>query len=174
MIAIAYGFQAISTQSGFLHGLKLAAAAVVAQAVVATEYDKDVLTRTLLGEAKHDDAPGQVAVVWSLINRARDPAHRFPKTLAEVCKQRGQFRTWANPKLVAAAKKVAATSADYKDMRRVVDDALAFRSSDPTAGALFYYYNGRVAPGWAADMDCTFHSKVHTFCMPKRGRRDLP
>jgi chromate transporter len=34
MIAIAYGFQAIiSTQSGFLHGLKLAAVAVVAQAV---------------------------------------------------------------------------------------------------------------------------------------------
>jgi chromate transport protein ChrA len=33
MIAIAYGFQAINTQSGFLHGLKLAAVAVVAQAV---------------------------------------------------------------------------------------------------------------------------------------------
>jgi chromate transporter len=33
MIAIAYAFQAISTQSGFLHGLKLAAVAVVAQAV---------------------------------------------------------------------------------------------------------------------------------------------
>ena len=33
MIAIAYGFQAISPQSGFLHGLKLAAVAVVAQAV---------------------------------------------------------------------------------------------------------------------------------------------
>jgi chromate transporter len=33
MIAIAYGFQAISSQSGFLHGLKLAAVAVVAQAV---------------------------------------------------------------------------------------------------------------------------------------------
>src|ERR1700740_1210556 len=33
MIAIAYGFQAISAQSGFLHGLKLAAVAVVAQAV---------------------------------------------------------------------------------------------------------------------------------------------
>ena len=33
MIAIAYGFQTISAQSGFLHGLKLAAVAVVAQAV---------------------------------------------------------------------------------------------------------------------------------------------
>jgi chromate transporter len=33
MIAIAYGFQAINTQSGFLHGLKLAAVAIVAQAV---------------------------------------------------------------------------------------------------------------------------------------------
>ena len=33
MIAIAYGFEAISPQSGFLHGLKLAAVAVVAQAV---------------------------------------------------------------------------------------------------------------------------------------------
>lgn len=33
MIAIAYGFQAIGAQSGFLHGLKLAAVAVVAQAV---------------------------------------------------------------------------------------------------------------------------------------------
>jgi chromate transporter len=33
MIAIAYGFQTINAQSGFLHGLKLAAVAVVAQAV---------------------------------------------------------------------------------------------------------------------------------------------
>jgi chromate transporter len=33
MIAVAYGFRAIGTQSGFLHGLKLAAVAVVAQAV---------------------------------------------------------------------------------------------------------------------------------------------
>jgi chromate transporter len=33
MIAIAYGFHAISARSGFLHGLKLAAVAVVAQAV---------------------------------------------------------------------------------------------------------------------------------------------
>jgi chromate transport protein ChrA len=33
MIAIAYGFQGINAQSGFLHGLKLAAVAVVAQAV---------------------------------------------------------------------------------------------------------------------------------------------
>ena len=33
MIAVAYGFQAIGAQSGFLHGLKLAAVAVVAQAV---------------------------------------------------------------------------------------------------------------------------------------------
>jgi chromate transport protein ChrA len=30
MIAIANGFQAINTQSGFLHGLKLAAVAIVA------------------------------------------------------------------------------------------------------------------------------------------------
>ena len=33
MIAIAYGFQAVGAQSGFLHGLRLAAVAVVAQAV---------------------------------------------------------------------------------------------------------------------------------------------
>ncbi len=33
MIAVAYGFHAISARSGFLHGLKLAAVAVVAQAV---------------------------------------------------------------------------------------------------------------------------------------------
>jgi len=33
MIAIGYGFQTINAQSGFLHGLKLAAVAVVAQAV---------------------------------------------------------------------------------------------------------------------------------------------
>src|SRR5271166_1027055 len=33
MIAIGYGFQTINAQSGFLHGLKLAAVAIVAQAV---------------------------------------------------------------------------------------------------------------------------------------------
>jgi len=142
-------------------------------AVIATEYDKDTLTRTAYGEAKHDDAPGQMAVVWALINRARDPLHRFPKSLADVCKQKGQFRTWAKPKLAAEATKIGAHSIAYRTLRRVVDDALAGRSADPTKGAQFYFYNGRVAPSWAADMDCTFVSKVHTFCRPRPQRVDI-
>jgi len=142
-------------------------------AVIATEYDKDTLTRTVYGEAKHDDAPGQAAVVWSLINRARDARHRFPKSLADVCKQKGQFRTWAKPKLAEEANKIGTRSLAYRQIRRVVDDALAGRSADPTKGSLFYYYNGRVAPSWAADMDCSFVSKVHTFCRPRPQRVDI-
>ena len=50
MIAAGYGFQAISAESGFLHGLKIAAAAVVAQALwsMGRKFCSDV-TRLVLG-----------------------------------------------------------------------------------------------------------------------------
>src|SRR3974390_2445164 len=49
MIAIGYGFQTINAQSGFLHGLKLAAVAVVAQAVwsMAGKFCPDRMRLTL-------------------------------------------------------------------------------------------------------------------------------
>lgn len=110
-------------------------------AVTATEYDKDLLTRTVYAEAEHDDEPGRRAVVWTLINRARDPKKRFPMAIGDVCKQSKEFRTLANPKLVAASKALSRHSAAYKEIRQIVDDALAGRSIDPTHGGCFYFYS---------------------------------
>jgi len=135
--------------------------------VAATEYDKDILTRTVFGEAENDDEPGRRAVAWALINRARDPKRRFPTAIAEVCTQKGEFRTWANPKLVKTANKLERHSPSYRKIRAIVDDALAGRSVDPTRGGAFYYYNGRVPPNWATAQNCSSRSKVHTFCHSK-------
>ncbi len=52
-----------------------------------------------------------------------------------------QFRTWAKPVLVEKATRLSRHSKEYKEMRTIVDDALAGESLDPTRGAQYYYYS---------------------------------
>jgi len=102
-------------------------------------------------------------IAWTLINRARDSRNRFPKSIADVCRQKGVLRSW-NLK-AQALMALPRTSPEYKLARRIVDEALASSpAKDPIEGGQFYYFNGRVAPQWSKDMECGFRSKTHTFC----------
>jgi N-acetylmuramoyl-L-alanine amidase len=110
--------------------------------VSATEYDRDVMARTLWSEARYDDLFGQRGVAWVMVNRVRDRLSRFPTTLSGVCRQKGQFHAWSQDRTgreYRDAVGLRKESTDYLAARMIVDGVLAGRIEDPTRGAQFYY-----------------------------------
>lgn len=119
----------------------VAGTAVYAAAAVASEHvptaeesasvhldSADLLLLAHLVQAEAGDQPflGQVAVAAVVLNRLKTPG--FPKTLAGVIEEPGQFQSVANGtiSLPPAPSAIAAAS-------------VAARGIDPTDGALYYY-----------------------------------
>jgi len=140
--------------------------------VAVTEYDRDIWTRTIWSEARHDDLFGQRAVAWVILNRARDVGHRFPTTIAAVCKQPGQFHAWSRTSMLSPAYYEAVTmrkqSPEYIAARMIIDGVIDGKIPDPTGGAQFYYAQSpgvsAFVPSWAESMNCNYQSRLHVFC----------
>jgi N-acetylmuramoyl-L-alanine amidase len=129
-----------------------------------TAHDRDVLIRTLYGEAANESEVGQIAVVHVIRNRLlRGPARRFGGTPAEVCQKPWQFSCWnANdpqrPRLLALAQ----DSATYTRLGAVVDKAWAL--PDSVGGADHYYASYIARPAWAVSPAYeTVRHGVHQF-----------
>jgi spore germination cell wall hydrolase CwlJ-like protein len=120
--------------------------------------ERDVLTRTVIGEARGESPEGQAAVAHVILNRARqgfqgdnikDVALRHNK------KNIYQFSTWnptdPNREFVLNID----TNGDlYKRVRKVVDQVVDGTHLDNTDGSLHYYANWmEKPPAWAKDKD---------------------
>jgi N-acetylmuramoyl-L-alanine amidase len=114
-----------------------------------TPADRDVLTRTLFGEAGNETDAGQVAVIHSIRNRLlRGPAKRFGGTPAGVCQKPWQYSCWnANDPMLARMKAMDPNSATYKRLAEVVDRA--WQMPDTIGGADHYFANYIAKPRWA-------------------------
>lgn len=112
--------------------------------------DRDVLIRTLFGEAGNESDAGQIAVVHVIRNRLlRGPASRFGGTPAGVCQKPWQFSCW-NPGDPMRARLDALTrgSATYERLGAIVDRA--WQMPDSVGGADHYAANYIARPSWAA------------------------
>jgi spore germination cell wall hydrolase CwlJ-like protein len=151
-----------------------------------TDKDRDLMIRTLYGEAVHEPRLGQMAVAWVIRNRYEDNPYGW-NTISKVVTHCGfikrderrikicQFEPW-----LTREKEIMALDADshyYRHMASVVDDVLEGRTSDPTNGA-WYFLNkktvqkrrakeGREMPKWAKK--CTDIGR-HSFCKPDEDR----
>ena len=115
-----------------------------------TATDRDVLTRTLYGEAANETEAGQIAVIHVMRNRLlRGPASRFGGTPAEVCQKPWQFSCW-NPNDPQRARLLSLdpASATYQRLAAVVDKAWAMQ--DSVAKADHYFASYIATPSWAA------------------------
>jgi spore germination cell wall hydrolase CwlJ-like protein len=102
-----------------------------------SDFDRDVLIRTLYGEARSEPEEGQIAVIHVIRNRTKRPK-RFRATPGAVAKQPWQFSCWNQndpnlPKMLA----LQSTSEEYKRLGAVVDKA--WKLTDLTDGADHYY-----------------------------------
>lgn len=101
-------------------------------------YDRDVVTRTILGEAAGESEAGMAAVASVIKNRVEDP--RWGDDPAEVALQLQQFSAWnvgaGGNDLVA---KYNPGDPEYERAAKIADMVFEGRIADQTGGATHYY-----------------------------------
>ena len=111
-----------------------------------TWHDLEILSRTLMGEARGEPAIGKRAVVHVILNRLSH-APRFGSSIAEVCQQPWQFSCWLDKDPNSAVIK-AATIEQLSDC--IVAAAEALIEPDFLHGSCHYYADTMAPPKWAA------------------------
>jgi hypothetical protein len=115
-----------------------------------TPQQRDLLIRTIIGEAAAEPFVGQQAVANVVLNRLR--SGRYGSTLEDVILAPKQFEPWAKRKDELLA--IPQTADTYRTADMAVEAAL---QDDPTGGALNFYAPDVMEdrggePSWAANM----------------------
>lgn len=102
------------------------------------DRDRDILIRTIIGEAANEGPEGWAGVAHTIRNRSKDP--RWPSGVADVSLQPKQFSAWnkgaGGNHLV---HKYGPDSGVYQNVGKIADQVFAGEYADPTGGATHYY-----------------------------------
>lgn len=118
--------------------------------------DRDMLIRTIVGEAGNQPDRGKAAVAHAILNRVR--AGRYGgKSVSDVVLAPSQFEPWGNPATAEALRSLDPTAPEYRDAAAVADQVLAGQIPDPTGGATHFLNpeivrkrRGGSLPSWAS------------------------
>lgn len=136
--------------------------------MTATDKDRDILARTLWGEARGESMAGMIAVAWTIRNRVNDGKAKswWGEGYAGVCQAKYQFSCWnkndPNYPFLSGAKPIPVGEMAKAVMAAtaVIDGALP----DPTGGATHYYAATMPKPpAWAAKARRTLKLGNHVF-----------
>ena len=110
--------------------------------------DREILAKTLWGEARGEGRVGMHAVANVILNRARKPGW-WGTNIREVCLKRRQFSCW-NPDDPNRKKMLAVTDEDpsYRVAVELADMAIQGVLEDITRGA-DHYHTKTIKPYWA-------------------------
>ena len=133
-----------------------------------TEKNRDILARTLWGEARGEGLAGQIAVGWTIRNRTFDGKAKswWGEGYAGVCLKAWQFSCWnkndPNYAYLSGAKPIPA--AQYAQALKAADQVMAGTVTDPTGGATHYYaMTMPKPPTWAKGAKQTLRLRQHVF-----------
>jgi spore germination cell wall hydrolase CwlJ-like protein len=133
-----------------------------------TEKDRDILARTLWGEARGESLAGQIAVAWTIRNRVDDGKLKswWGEGYAGVCQAPYQFSCWnkndPNFAYLSGAKQIPFR--ELAQARIAGDQVIDGKVSDPTGSSTHYYAIAmKTAPAWAAKATQTFKLGGHVF-----------
>ncbi|MBC3948368.1 cell wall hydrolase [Pseudomonas folii] len=137
-----------------------------------SDKDRDILARTLWGEARGEGLAGQIAVAWSIRNRVEMDLHNDGKPdwwgegYSGVCLKPWQFSCWnkndPNFPYLSGAKVIPA--AQLMQAFKAADLVMSAAEPDPTGGATHYYATTMPkAPAWAAKAKQTLKLGHHVF-----------
>ncbi|QXI55823.1 cell wall hydrolase [Pseudomonas alvandae] len=133
-----------------------------------TEKDRDILGRTLWGEARGEGFAGQVAVACVIRNRVNDGKDRswWGEGYADVCLKPYQFSCWnkndPNYPYLSGAKEIPPTQ--FAQAQRAADLVISGAEADITNGATHYYATTMPKPpAWIKDATQTFRLGNHIF-----------
>jgi spore germination cell wall hydrolase CwlJ-like protein len=136
--------------------------------MTATEKDRDVLARTLWGEARGESLVGQIAVAWTIRNRVNDGKTKswWGEGYAGVCLKPYQFSCWnkndPNFAYLSGAKSIPFR--EFAQAQIAADQVIAGKVPDPTGGATHYYATSmKAAPAWTQGAKQTLKLGQHIF-----------
>ncbi|NBB61312.1 cell wall hydrolase [Pseudomonas sp. ODNR1LW] len=134
----------------------------------ATEKDRDVLARTLWGEARGESVIGQIAVAWTIRNRVNDGKSKswWGEGYAGVCQKPYQFSCWnkndPNYPYLSGTKPIPFR--EFAQAKIAADQVIAGKVPDPTGGATHYYATTMSqAPSWIVGAKRTLIVGRHVF-----------
>lgn len=114
-----------------------------------TPWERDLLARTIIGEAGNQPLEGQTAVANVVLNRAKKGG--YGSDIGAIVLRPKQFEAWSNPRKLMS---YSPDSPEYSTAQAAIDQALL--GNDPTNGAVNFYnpelqtQMGRKIPTWAA------------------------
>ena len=112
-----------------------------------SENDRDILARTLWGEARGESLAGQIAVAWTIRNRVTMDLHNDGKPdwwgegYAGVCQKPYQFSCWnrSDPNFAYLSGAKPIPFRELAQARIAADQVIDGKVPDPTGGATHYY-----------------------------------
>ena len=129
--------------------------------------DRDLMIRTILGEAGNQGPQGQAAVAHVIMNRTA--AGNYGKTPSDVVTAPNQFEPWSTRSKELLA--INPNSAAYQNAGDIVDMSASGDIPDPTGGATHFLNadivrqrRGGSLPNWASDPIAKIGE--HTFYAP--------
>jgi spore germination cell wall hydrolase CwlJ-like protein len=133
-----------------------------------TEKDRDVLARTIWGEARGEVLAGRIAVAWTICNRVMDGKDRswWGEGYAGVCQAPWQFSCWnksdPNYPFLSGARQIPFR--ELAQCRVIADQVIDGKVPDPTSGATHYHALAmKKPPAWAAKAKQTLKLGGHAF-----------
>ena len=134
----------------------------------ATEKDRDILARTLWGEARGESLAGQIAVAWTIRNRVNDCNAKswWGEGYAGVCQKPYQFSCWnkndPNYTYLSDAKQIPFR--EFAQAQIAAEQVMSGKVPDPTNGATHYYATTMPKPPvWVKDAKPTLKLGRHIF-----------
>lgn len=133
-----------------------------------TERDRDVLARTLWGEARGEGAIGQIAVAWTIRNRVNDNRENswWGEGYAGVCLKPWQFSCWNknDPNFPYLSGAKAIPTLQLSQARAIASQVISGAVADPTGGATHYYSTTMATkPAWVKGAKQTLALGRHIF-----------
>lgn len=133
-----------------------------------TDKERDILARTLWGEARGESLVGQIAVAWTIRNRVNDGKAKswWGEGYAGVCLKPWQFSCWnkndPNYAYLSGARPIPAR--EFKQAVTAADHVIGSAGPDPTNGATHYYATTMPKPPtWAKGAKLTLKLGHHVF-----------
>lgn len=130
--------------------------------------DREVLARTLWGEARGEGLVGQLAVAWTIRNRVFDGKNKswWGEGYAGVCQAKWQFSCWnsndPNFAYLSGAKPIPA--GQFKQCLEAANAVIDGTVDDMTGGATHYYASSMPkAPNWVKGAKLTLALGHHKF-----------
>lgn len=112
--------------------------------------ERDLIIRTVIGEAASEGPVGQLAVAHVIANRMRSAG----RGARDIVLARNQFEPWGNPNTAARLQSIQPTDPAYQRVAQALEPFFQGQSQDPTGGATHFYSPtaqaglGRQAPSW--------------------------